>query len=260
MKPISSKDNPSFKLALRVAQGRKVGDTPYIWLEGVHLVQAWLDQGLDIEFLFVDEQRAQADTQIKKLILRLDKGPILALSSPLMRRLSQVETGQGVGALVYAPKWELPAHITRNSLYLDQVQDPGNVGTLLRTAAAAGIKDVYLSKGCGWVWSQKVLRSAQGAHFCLRLYEGVDAEQMVERLAIPMFATALAKARSLYELTIPAHVMWVFGNEGQGVSTELIQLAAQRVFIPQDSAVESLNVAVAAAICLFEQRRQHLSF
>lgn len=258
MKIISSKENSTFKLALRVAQGRKIGEKPYIWLEGIHLAQSWLDQGLEIAFLFVDEQRVQQDIEIQALMQRLSIVQVLGLNAALMRQLSQVETGQGVGALVHVPKYDLPARMTSNSLYLDRVQDPGNIGTLLRTAAAAGIKDVYLSTGCGWVWSQKVLRSAQGAHFCLRLHEGVDTQQLVDRLAMPLFATTLDKAHSLYQEAIPADVMWVFGNEGQGVSTALLELASQRVFIPQDSAVESLNVGVAAAICLFEQRRQHL--
>lgn len=260
MKIISSKDNSTFKLALRVAQGRKGGDKIYIWLEGIHLTQAWLDQGLEIAFLFVDAQRAQQDVEILALMQRLPNTQVLGLSTALMKQLSQVETGQGIGALVQAPKYNLPTCITRNSLYLDRVQDPGNVGTLLRTAAAAGIKEVYLSPGCGWVWSQKVLRSAQGAHFCLRLYEDVEPQQLIDRLAIPLFATALEKAQSLYDQPIPKDVMWVVGNEGRGVCVELLEHASERVFIPQDTAVESLNVGVAAAICLFEQRRQHVRF
>lgn len=159
--------------------------------------------------------------------------------------------------VIAAPEPGRPSHITQNSLWLDRVQDPGNVGTLLRTAAAAGIQHAYLSAGCAAAWSGKVLRSAQGAHFVLTIYEGVNFQTECERLSIPLVATALHDANSLYETPLPEKCVWIFGNEGQGVDAQLLAQASLRVFIPQQPNVESLNVAVASGICLFEQRRQH---
>lgn len=258
MKPIHSKDNPTFKKILRVAQGRKLGQSPLIWLEGIHLSQAWLDAGYGFEYALFDESRLEQDHQLQALARRTVNGENLALSSVLMRQLSQVEHGQGVGLVVTAPCSVLAQQIDHDCVYLDRVQDPGNVGTLLRTMAAAGVQHAYLSPGCAWAWSQKVLRSAQGAHFALQIHEGVALEDFIVRLAIPLYATALEQAQSLYRVAIAPQTAWVFGNEGQGVAPELLQAAQQRVFIPQVETVESLNVAAAAAICLFEQRRQRL--
>src|SRR5690606_4396398 len=124
------------------------------------------------------------------------------------------------------------------------------------TAAAAGIDQAFLSPGCAGAWSPKVLRSAQGAHFAMRLYEEVDLAALHARLRVPLMATALEQAQSLYQQPLPRECAWLMGNEGQGVAAELLDLADCRVFIPQAAGVESLNVAAAAAICLFEQRRQ----
>jgi TrmH family RNA methyltransferase len=154
---------------------------------------------------------------------------------------------------------EPPARIEQNSLWLDRVQDPGNVGVLLRTAAAAGIQHIYLSPGCAAAWSSKVLRSAQGAHFAASIYEQADLATANKKRDIPLLATTLADATSLYEDTLPDQCVWLFGNEGQGVDARLLDLADRRVFIPQAPNVESLNVAAAAAICLFEHRRQRLA-
>ena len=258
MKKISSKDNPTFKEILRVAQGRKQGAEPLVWLEGVHLSQAWLDVGDQIKYALFDEQRLQHDAELQRLLSRIEPQKIRYLTSALMQQLSQVGQGQGVGLVVQAPIYNSETSISQSCVYLDRIQDPGNVGTLLRTMAAAGIEHAYLSPGCAWAWSQKVLRSAQGAHFVLKIHEQISAETFIKRLTIPLYATALAQAQSLYELTFPAQMAWVFGNEGQGVAASLLEAATQRVFIPQVSTVESLNVAAAAAVCLFEQRRQHL--
>ena len=258
MKYIESKENPSYKRAVRIAAGRKVGSPPLIWLEGVHLAQAWLDAGYEVETAFFDSQRLAEQAELQAVATRLAPERCIALNAGLMRQLSQVEQGQGIGLVVQAPHYDDSARIEHSCLYLDRIQDPGNVGTLLRTMAAAGIKQAYLSPGCAWAWSQKVLRSAQGAHFAIQIHEQVPAQQFIQRLAIPLYATALEQAVSLYTLPMAPQVAWVFGNEGQGVAPELLDAATQRVFIPQEAHVESLNVAAAAAVCLFEQRRQAL--
>lgn len=258
MKYISSKDNPTFKEVLRVVQGRRQSAEPLVWLEGVHLSQAWLDMGYAVKYALFDELRLQDDTELQTLFKRVESKAVLHLRPLLMQQLSQVEQGQGVGLVVRAPIYDANEEINQSCVYLDRIQDPGNVGTLLRTIAAAGIEHVYLSPGCAWAWSQKVLRSAQGAHFALKIYEQMTHDVFINRLSIPLYATALEQAQSLYQLAIPSPVAWVFGNEGQGVAASLIKAASQLVFIPQVSAVESLNVGAAAAVCLFEQRRQQL--
>jgi TrmH family RNA methyltransferase len=113
-----------------------------------------------------------------------------------------------------------------------------------------------LSQGCAQAWSPKVLRSGQGAHFALRVHEHADLASLVQRLDVPLAVTTLERGRSLYDVDLRRPCVWLFGNEGQGVAADLLACATTRIRIPQDRAVESLNVAAAAAICLFEQRRQ----
>lgn len=255
MKQITSRENPRFKQFARLATGRH---KDLILIEGVHLCQEWLrHQGLPVYALF-DLERLQQDAQLADLVSRLPSDRVAACESSLARRLSQVPESQGVYFMVAAPNMTLPRQVSGTSLWLDRVQDPGNLGTLLRTAAAAGINQAFLSKGCAGAWTPKVLRSGQGAHFVMRLYEDLDLVDLCDRLTVPLVATALADAVSLYEAPLPRECAWLMGNEGQGVSADLLKLAYRRVFIPQVQEVESLNVAAAAAICLFEHRRQRL--
>lgn len=263
MKEITSQENADFRLLLRVLDGRRpVGDRasfdgPAVALEGVHLCESWLASQGQPQLAFFDGNRLE-HPEIAELLNRVNSNRLRICSPALMRSASQVVQGQGVIFLAQAPRPSVPARITENCLWLDRVQDPGNMGTLLRTAAAAGMRQVYASRGCVAAWSPKVLRSGQGAHFVLEIHEGQSLSELRERLDIPLLATALEGAVSLYEAALPAAAAWVFGNEGQGVAADLVDAADLRVSIPQDAKVESLNVAVAAGICLFEQRRRHL--
>ncbi|WP_397473224.1 TrmH family RNA methyltransferase [Pusillimonas sp.] len=254
MKHISSRDNPRYKQFVRLAGGRR-GDQ--ILLEGVHLCQEWLRHRGAPAFALFDLQRLERDAELTELAAALPDGVAVSCEPSLTRRLSQVQESQGVYFMAQAPQEPLPEQVVGLSLWLDRVQDPGNLGTLLRTAAAAGIDQAYLSEGCAGAWSPKVLRSAQGAHFSMRLYEDVDLSSLRAKLLVPLIATALEDAGPLYGEPLPFECAWLMGNEGQGIAPELLRLADRRVFIPQAPGVESLNVAAAAAVCLFEHRRQH---
>lgn len=262
MKHISSRDNPLYKQLMRLVRGKREkgadGHTAqHVVLEGVHLCQAWLQHVGVPELALFDLQKLETQAELQSLANRLPAGLCHSCEPRLAAGLSQVEHGQGVYFLAAAPAPVLPARIAHNCLWLDRLQDPGNVGTLLRTAAAVGIQHAYLSTGCASAWSAKVLRSAQGAHFVMTIHEHVDLAALRSRLDVPLVATALDGAGSLYDAALPARCAWVFGNEGQGVDQALLAQADMRVFIPQAADVESLNVAVAAGVCLFEQRRAH---
>lgn len=263
MKHISSRENPLYKRVARLARGKRdIGADGtaqhHLVLEGIHLCQAWLEHIGAPEIALFDHESLARNAELSQLAQAIGSDHSVSCESHLMRGLSHLEQGQSVYFVVPAPQTAVPARIEQSSLWLDRVQDPGNVGTLLRIAAAAGIKHVYLSSGCASAWSSKVLRAGQGAHFALSIYEHVDLVAESTTLAIPLLATALVDARPLYELALPAQCVWVFGNEGQGVDPRLLDAATARVYIPQEERVESLNVAAAAAICLFEQRRQQL--
>jgi TrmH family RNA methyltransferase len=141
-------------------------------------------------------------------------------------------------------------------LVLDRIQDAGNVGAMLRTAAAAGFVDVVAMSGCAHLWSSKVLRAGMGAHRTLRLHEGWSTEQAIERITAPFFLASAHSETSLYALgqQLRQPVAWVFGSEGQGICHGFL-MHGKAVSIPMHSEVESLNVATAAAVCLFETVR-----
>jgi TrmH family RNA methyltransferase len=139
------------------------------------------------------------------------------------------------------------------------VQDAGNVGAILRTAAAAGVPHVVLGKGCAGAWLPRVLRAGQGAHFSLRIREGIDLPAwLAERPAVAAhsIATVARDGTEIYRTDLRGPAAWLLGNEGAGLSPHLIQMAGRRITIPLATDTESLNVAAAAAVCLFEAVRQ----
>lgn len=258
MKHIASRDNPQFKQLQRLAQyaGRR-GEAAI--LEGVHLCQTWLAAShLPTLAVFDAEKldRPELALLLQTVRNRLSDKQILVLPQNLLKHLETVETGQGVLFVVDTPSYELPTKLTDSMVWLDRVQDPGNVGTILRICAATGVKRVLMSPGCAAAWSPKVLRGGQGAHFALTIHEQIDLSACIDRLALPLAVTTLDQAENLYETALPPLCAWIFGNEGQGVAADLQAAAAFRVRIDHMPAVESLNVGIAAALCLFEQRRQ----
>ncbi|MDY0272258.1 MAG: RNA methyltransferase [Advenella sp.] len=285
MKHISSKENPLYKQLLKTHFGKIKGQ---VLIEGVHLCHSWLECYADpllAVFNAAVLDRVETDSSAQNVTAYLEDAPnqesVSALQSSrnevrhlfsllneeqcivvpdkLFRNLTHVDSPQGVLFLVDIPSHEVPAVINENSVFLDRLQDPGNAGTILRSAAAAGIRHIYLSKGSVSAWSSKVLRSAQGAHFSLYIYEQQDLSDLISQACIPVMATALSgKAKNLYEIRLPDQCIWLMGHEGQGVDPALLSKASHLVFIPQTDLVESLNVGVAAGIVLFEHRRQRL--
>jgi len=158
---------------------------------------------------------------------------------------------------VDTPRPTLPDRLVDDAVYLDRVQDPGNVGTVLRTCAAVGVRRVITSPGTAFCWSPKVLRAAMGAHFHLDIHEGVPPSELLARLAVEAVATTADAPAGLWQADLRGPRVWLLGNEGQGLEAALLAApGVRRVSIPQSEAVESLNVGVAAAVCLYEQLRQ----
>jgi len=252
---ISSRDNPLVRqladLAHSARERRRVGRT---FLEGIHLCEAFLlRHGAPQAAVATDS--ALAVPQVADLLARHRVEPTV-LSEDLFRLLSTVQQGVGLAFVVETPRPALPAVLDTDAVFLDRVQDPGNVGTILRTCAAAGIGIVLTSPGTAFCWSPKVLRAGMGAHFHLVIHETVPWPTLHERLRVPAAGTRVAGARSVFEADLRAPMLWVLGNEGEGLSPELARDVDLWLGIPQQPQVESLNVAAAAAVCLFEQRRQ----
>ncbi|MBS4017081.1 MAG: RNA methyltransferase [Dechloromonas sp.] len=253
MKLIQSRDNAFFKQLKRLAESgrerRKAGQT---LLDGLHLVEAWETHRAPVEQLVVAES-ALAGGEIAAYVGQRD---CTVLADSLMRELGIVETPSGLLAIVETPVPAVSPDVHADAVLLDGVQDPGNLGSLIRTAAAAGVRQVLLSPGCAAAWSPKVLRAGQGAHFVVNVHEELDLEHFMTLYCGDTVVTSLADSTSLFDVSLDGPLAWVFGAEGAGVRPALLEIAARRVRIPMPGAVESLNVGAAAAVCLFEMVRR----
>ena len=257
MKTITSRDNPGVKrlhgLATSARDRRALGRT---LLDGAHLVEAALDAGWTLRELVVSDH-GLASAEVASLLDRCATLPVTHLTDALFAHVSPVDAPSGLLAVIDLPDPPSAPAFDESLLVLDGVQDAGNLGTILRTAAAAGLSDVLLTPGCAQAWAPRVLRAGMGGHFRLRIHEHVDVAQALRDYRNPILATGLgAGARALYDFDLRDPVAWLFGAEGRGVSPEVAALATGTVVIPMPGAVESLNVAAAAAVCLFEQVRQ----
>ena len=258
IRPISSRDNAQYKQLRQIAssaQARKKARQTL--LDGIHLCQAWLAHKGSPLCCVVSES-SHTDAEVKTILNAcISLGcTVLLLPDTLFSPLSQVEHGVGLLFLIETPQAIGHPELHGAAVLLDGVQDPGNLGSILRTAAAAGIPRVYCGAGTVLAWSPKVLRAGMGAHFAIDILENVNLPALIVSAKVPVFATSSHTNFSLYEQDLRMPCAWLFGNEGRGVSESLLELCARRLSIPQHSAVESLNVAASAAICLFEQHRQ----
>lgn len=255
MKHITSRDNPTFRelksLADDVREQRRQGRT---LLDGIHLVEVYGGKLGRPERLILSEHGA-AQPEIQSLCDALSDGDTLLLKDSLFRDLSSLANPTGVCAVIRIPPVP-PADLRGSCILLDSLQDPGNVGSILRTVAAAGIADVFLGPGCAGVWSPRVLRAAQGAHFDLRLHEQADLAAILRNFSGATIAAVAHGGESLFTQDLSDNLAWLFGSEGGGVSPELEAAAKKRIYVPMADGSESLNVAAAAAICLFEEVRQ----
>ncbi len=256
MKLIRSRDNPRFKALRRLAtstrERRKAG---LALLDGMHLISAYRASGGMPEQLIISESRASA-VEAAGLAPGASAQGGLVLSDSLFNDIAQVTAPTGIIALIRTPMpGSLPRTIER-CVMLEDIQDAGNLGSILRSTAAAGIATALLSGGCAFAWSSKVLRAGMGAHFSLDIFDNVDLAAAVHRLSGRLLCTSGHARKSLYQADLRGPLAWVFGNEGAGVSAQLSAAAAEQLRIPMPGKTESLNVAAAAAICLFEQVRQ----
>lgn len=256
MKLIRSRDNPFFKGLKRLAESgrerRKAGRT---LLDGVHLVEAYEAVHGPVETLVVSESALAAG----EIAAYLEGREVVILADSLLRDLGLVDTPSGLLAVVVMPTATIAVDREKDAVLLDGVQDPGNLGAILRTAAAAGVGQALLGPGCASAWSPKVLRAGQGAHFALAIHEDADLGAFMADYRGTTAVTCLDDATPLYDASWEGSLAWVFGAEGQGVSPELLAAARLRIKIPMPGAVESLNVAAAAAVCLFEALRRKLA-
>ena len=247
---VSARDNPLLvklrKLARDPAAYRKLAT---VWLEGEHLCSALRQRGQRPEQAVLTES-AWADPALRALAQWAPRCALLP--DALFEGLSALESPARLGFVLRLPVAPAMDPVAA-SVVLDRVQDAGNVGAILRSAAAFGFSQVIALKGTAALWSPKVLRAGMGAHFGLSLLDGAEPE-VLAALAVPLVVTSSHAGLALHQLLrqarLPMPCAWAFGHEGQGVGPELMARAGLQVRIAQPGGEESLNVASAAAICL----------
>ncbi|WP_428424149.1 TrmH family RNA methyltransferase [Methylibium sp.] len=253
---ISSRDNALLvrlrKLAHDPGAYRKLGA---VWLEGDHLCEACVSRG-HMPAQAVVSEAGWADSRLQQLARAAPRIAIVA--DALFAQLSSLESPARLGFVLDHAVDAVAVQAGVATVVLDRLQDAGNVGSVLRSAAALGVAQVVALTGTAALWSPKVLRAGMGAHFALRLVESAAVEDL-DALAVPLLATSSHAGFSLAEGRLPSPCGWVFGHEGQGVGEELLARCAETRRIPQPGGEESLNVAAAAAICLYESLRQRRS-
>lgn len=249
---IASRDNALLARIRRLNAApdayRKLG---VVWLEGEHLLRAAQARGRRVEDVLVPASH-EADAALQ---------PLLRAAARV--RVVEDRLWQGIGALpskapiagLVAWSGEQTVLASQPTVVLDRVQDAGNLGSILRSAAAFGVSQVIALKGCAALWSPKVLRAGMGAHFSLHLVEAADGAAL-DALRLPLVATSSHARQDIGRAELPRPCAWVFGNEGQGVAAALLQRCAMQLAIPMADGTESLNVAAAAAVCLYQSAQR----
>lgn len=261
MKQITSRDNALYKELKQLATSASARKkTARSLLDGVHLCQAYL-QHRGAPLMCVVADSSVAHPEVATILARCTElsARCIALPDALYQAISQVEHGVGIVFIIDLPQTQTSTSLKKNAVLLDGLQDPGNLGSILRSAAGAGIQQVYCSAGTVSAWSPKVLRAGMGAHFLLDIFEAVDLHALLSQAEVPVLATSSHTEKTIYHINLNRPVAWLFGHEGQGVDPSLMAMASEMVTIPQNAAIESLNVAASAAICFFEQVRQRLA-
>jgi RNA methyltransferase, TrmH family len=243
---IRSRDNPRVRRWAKLATDSRLRrKEERVLIEGPHLVAEALQAGLEPVTIIVSE------TGLKRPEVRglIGKREPVVLADRIFGIVADAETPPGIAAEIEVTQRR--ENSSRTGVFLEGVQDPGNVGAILRSAAAFEAGEVILDRACADPWSPKVLRAAMGAHFKLQVRQVAGLEQELEAFKGTTICTVSNGGMPLKKAELRGRLGWIFGAEGSGVSEAILRHATLRVTIPMAAGTESINVAAAAAICLF---------
>lgn len=258
MKTIKSKDNNIYKSAVKLTKKKYRDETGLYLLEGVKPLEDAFDMGIKVRSIFVCEGTDRAVAFDEKMCMMLDK--------TLFAKLSDTGTSQGIVAVAEQRRYsfedfaETVSAKSGNVIIMDRLQDPGNIGTIIRTAEAAGYSGVIMIAGSGDVYSPKVVRAAAGSLFRMPVIKAADAHEaakMARRMNMKLTVTCLENAVNCFDADLTNGIALVIGNEGRGVSESLMELSDIRVKIPMQGSIESLNAAVAAGILMYQSQKKN---
>ncbi len=268
MKLITSGENQIYKTAAQLKQKKYRDEQGKYLIEGPNLIREALQNGGDIEMIIRSSEFPEEDFVSENLDPALTAAEVAVMSPGLFRKLSETETPQGILAVVkkrvYTEKKffsENPSvtYNKSNIIVLDRLQDPGNIGTILRTADAAGYMGAILLKGTADIYSPKIVRAAAGSLFRLPVLLADTPGQVVRLLkghGKNIVCTALSSSRYYYGVELAENAAVIIGNEGNGVCDEFLEQSDIVIKIPMEGTIESLNAAVSAGILMYESVRQ----
>ncbi|WP_300379291.1 RNA methyltransferase [Clostridium sp.] len=254
---IESKDNNLFKNIKKLKEKRyRIRENKFL-LEGFRIVEEAIKAKVDLEYIVIN---IELQDKVENLEVYKENSKIIFLSKTLFIQLSDTENSQGIIAVV---KNKINDKNIEGNFFVicDKVQDPGNLGTIIRTSHAAGVEGIILTKGTADIYNEKTIRSTMGSIFYIPIYYDDENFSIIKDLkdkGVSLVATSLQGARNFFEEDLKGKIMIAVGNEGNGISEELFHLSDKKVKIPMPGEAESLNVAVATSIILFEKVRQNL--
>lgn len=258
---ITSREHPLVKQLVRLQKSARFRkQSKLAVLDGTHLIQSCLSTGNFPQMLAVSET-GQQHVEIAELLENcsaLDKTQIIRMADRVFQKISSMQSPSGILACIAIPDTVCPAapFYQNFCVLLESIQDPGNLGAILRSAASAGADHVYLSADCTDAWSPKTLRAAMGAHFFLKIHTDCNLTEIAAQFQGQVIGTSPAATKRLYQFDFTAPTAFVFGNEGAGLSGAMRQTVTDMASIPMPGRIESLNAAIAASICLYEKVRQ----
>ncbi|WP_297635505.1 RNA methyltransferase [uncultured Clostridium sp.] len=256
---IESKENSFFKETKKLKERKNRTKLSKYFIEGFRLVEEALKANANLEaILYVKD----VEEKVKEILEKYNyKGKVFEISKPLFLEVCDTETPQGIGGVV---KIEENDSDLSGGFYLlcDKVQDPGNLGTIIRTAHAVGVSGIILTKGTVDIYNEKVIRSTMGSIFYVNIYLDDKDFTLIKELKkkdYKIITTSLEESHDFFKADLSGNIVLTVGNEGNGVSEEIFSLSTEKVKIPMPGGAESLNVGIATSIILYEKLRQNLS-
>jgi TrmH family RNA methyltransferase len=254
---IQSKDNSILKEVKRLHKKKFRNETGRFLVEGFRFVEEALISSFNVPYIFVSEgvKDKYIDFNIEKVLQK--NSVVYFVKDNIFKDLCETVTPQGILAVVENKKVELE---DKEGFYvlIDKLQDPGNVGTIIRTAHASGALGIITTKGTVDVYNDKTLRSTMGSIFNIPVIEDDDLELMrgLKSMGFKLIVSSLDTDNNFYDIDLIGKIIIAVGNEGNGISEEVYALGDEKVKIPMPGGAESLNAAVSASIMMYEAVRQ----
>lgn len=258
MYSINSSDNPKYKMALSLKQKKTRQNLDLFLIEGLRNIQLAREYGHPLKYVFVDKNHSENSEYAALLEYYKDISYFLPVK--LIDNLSETVNPQGIVAVAEINSFDFSGAFEEKSiLILDRIQDPGNLGSIIRSADASGIKYIFFLKGTADIYSPKVVRAAMGSLFYMKIQEAdLDMLQTLKHKGFKLISSSLENAVSYNSLLDHEKIALVIGNEANGISKEIISISDMSVKIPLIGKAESLNAAAAAAVLMYKMTERSL--